>query len=174
MSNQPIALRCNSYFYHWLSFPAKIFPGLDKIGFNLWECVWIRMSSITCGGWRENWEWLLLAAEDESHSLDQKESWVGGSCKYESGFCCLEATMMSEDLSNVEEIPSPVDPKASCQGSLLIVGSAHCARKFNCCWTLRIFYSSLFFRKMFRNARYIYIYISSNEYVLLAWFLKIY
>lgn len=40
--------------------------------------------------------------------------------------------MMSEDLSNVEEIPSPVDQKALCQGSLLIVGSAHCARKFDC------------------------------------------
>lgn len=79
ISNRRIALRWNRYFYHWLPFPAKIFPGLDKIGFNLWECVWIWMSSITCGGWRKNWEWLLLAAEDESHSLDQKESWVGGS-----------------------------------------------------------------------------------------------
>ena len=68
ISNHHIAWRCNGYFYHWLSFPAKIFPGLDKIGFDLWERVWIWMTSISCGGRRNDWEWLLHATEDESRS----------------------------------------------------------------------------------------------------------
>lgn len=74
-------------------FLPKFFQGFDKIGFNLWECVWIWMSSIVCGWWRKDWEWPPCTAEDESQSLDQKGSWVGGlageSCKSESGLLGL-------------------------------------------------------------------------------------
>lgn len=67
---------------------------MDVIHLLWWAEIWLRMA-VAC-----NWGWITFS--------DQKGSWVGGraegSCKYESGFCSLEAAKMSGDFSSGEGI----------------------------------------------------------------------